>query len=419
MLISFTVGNYRSIKDPVTLSMVCSRIKELPKNVIETKRKGLKLLKSAVIYGANASGKSNVIKAMEFMGNFIRYSSKDTQKDDEIPVDSFLFNTETVGKPSHFEIVFLIDETIYRYGFEADRKKVHSEWLYSNPKGKDRELFFRDGNEFKIGNYFKEGRMLTDKTRENALFLSICAQFNGKISTEIFDWFTWYSVIDSLEDKRLLPWALDFLKDDDNKNDALKFISIADLQIVDINTKTSSISLFDKSLKDNEKKFYEIYHDIQENSTTSHFQYDKDLNKIGNVDLRLLDESEGTKKFIALLYYLVYITTYEINLKLMVDELDARLHPLIVNLIVRLFNDNKKSNAQLIFTTHDTNLLDNRLFRRDQIWFTEKDKYGATDLFSLVEFKGEVRNDASFEKDYIVGRYGALPFIGDFSSLLE
>ncbi|MBF0473383.1 MAG: ATP-binding protein [Nitrospirae bacterium] len=217
-----------------------------------------------------------------------------------------------------------------------------------------------------------------------------------------------------------MPYALDlFRNNDDDKNKALKLINLADLQIVDIKTKTDTISLFDKSLKDDRKKFFDIYNNIQNNSTTTHYQFDKDLNNIGNIDLNLLDESEGTKKFIALLYYFVDITIETMNRKLIIDELDARLHPLIVNSIVRLFNENTKSNTQLIFTTHDTNLLDKRLLRRDQIWFTEKNKYGATDLYSLVEFKGKVRNDASYEKDYIVGRYGSVPFIGDFSSLLE
>jgi len=402
MLISFTVGNYRSIKDPVTLSMVCSRIKELPQNTIETKRKGLRLLKTAVIYGANASGKSNVLKAMEFMKNFIYSSSMDRQKDDEIPVDSFLFNTETVGKLSYFEIVFLIDETIYRYGFEADRKRIHSEWLFSNPKGKERTLFSRDENGIKVGNNFKEGKRLESRTRDNALFLSVCVQFNGKVSSNIFVWVLRNDIFMGMDDIARLPLAL---KQFENKlfyKDLMKLLGLADLQIEDINIEPNA-------------KVTEIIR----TTTTSHFQYDKDNNNIGKLDLKLLNESDGTRKYIALSPSLLFASRENACIALIIDELDARLHPLISASIIRLYNENTKSNSQLIFSTHDTNLLDNELFRRDQIWFTEKDKYGATDLYSLVEFKGKVRNDASYEKDYIVGRYGAVPYIGDFSSLFD
>ncbi|MBF0542328.1 MAG: ATP-binding protein, partial [Nitrospirae bacterium] len=308
MLITFTVGNYRSIKDPVTLSMVCSRIKELPANIIETKRKGLKLLKTAVIYGANASGKSNVLKAMEFMGNFIKTCLDDTLKNKEIPVDEFIFNTETVGKPSYFEIIFLIDEMIYRYGFEVDRKRIHSEWLFSNLKGKDRMLFFRDENNIKVGNFFKEGKGLEDKTRDNALFLSVCAQFNGKVSLDILNWFMGSTVMMGMDDIAILQLTLELLKYADYKNEILKFISLADLQIVDIKTNANLILLINKILKDKDKNINDTLDKILKETTTTHFQYDKELNKIGNVDLNLFNESEGTKKFLAFIFFLVSLT---------------------------------------------------------------------------------------------------------------
>lgn len=402
MLIEFSIGNYRSFKDKVTFSMVAANIvakeKELDDNNVFALDDDLKLLNRAVIYGANASGKSNLPKALSFMKWFMINSSKETQSTEKIGVEPFELSTETEAKPSFFEIVFLLDGTKYRYGFEANQKRVISEWLFYVPKTNQTRLFERvsDGNLRKIkylSNIFK-GKGIYPKTRKNALFLSVAAQFNVEIAERILDWLTkQVNIVSGLDDQDHLSYTLNSLvENNDNKSEIIQLIKKLDLGIEQIRIKGASI-------KTGHKKF----------------------NKQGNyVSRKFFDldsqESEGTKKIISIAGLL--IDTLKYGKVLIFDEFDARLHPLISKAIVELFNskNTNSNNAQLIFMTDDTNLLSNKLFRRDQIWFTEKNKYGATDLYSLVEYK--IPNDASFESDYIKGRYGAIPFIGDLSQIL-
>ena len=195
MLMQITIGNFLSFKDPITFSMVASRIKEHEDSSTFLLNEKLRLLKSAVIYGANASGKSNFFKAMAFFKNFILTSSKETPATDEIKVTNFKLSTETENKPSLFEIVFLHEGIRYRYGFQVDKKEVQKEWFYYAPKRQEAKLFLREGSNIEIGSYYKEGKGLVEKTRNNALFLSVVAQFNGQISLKIIDWFTKFNII--------------------------------------------------------------------------------------------------------------------------------------------------------------------------------------------------------------------------------
>ncbi|MEH2293809.1 AAA family ATPase [Nostoc sp.] len=377
---------------------IVAKEKELDDNNVFALDDDLKLLNRAVIYGANASGKSNLPKALSFMKWFMINSSKETQSTEKIGVEPFELSTETEAKPSFFEIVFLLDGTKYRYGFEANQKRVISEWLFYVPKTNQTRLFERvsDGNLRKIkylSNIFK-GKGIYPKTRKNALFLSVAAQFNVEIAERILDWLTkQVNIVSGLDDQDHLSYTLNSLvENNDNKSEIIQLIKKLDLGIEQIRIKGASI-------KTGHKKF----------------------NKQGNyVSRKFFDldsqESEGTKKIISIAGLL--IDTLKYGKVLIFDEFDARLHPLISKAIVELFNskNTNSNNAQLIFMTDDTNLLSNKLFRRDQIWFTEKNKYGATDLYSLVEYK--IPNDASFESDYIKGRYGAIPFIGDLSQIL-
>lgn len=402
MLIEFSIGNYRSFKDKVTFSMVAANIvvkeKELDDNNVFTVDDDLKLLKRAVIYGANASGKSNLPKALSFMKWFMINSSKETQSTEKIGVEPFDLSTETEAQPSFFEIVFLLDGTKYRYGFQANQKRVISEWLFYVPKTNQTRLFERvyDGNSRKIKYLSKifKGEDIYPKTRSNALFLSVAAQFNVEIAERILDWFTkQVNIVSGLDDQDHLSSTLSSLaKNNENKSEIIQLIKKLDLGIEQIRIKGGSIK-------------------------TGHKRFDKQGNYV-SMNFFDLDsqESEGTKKIISIAGLL--IDTLKYGKVLIFDELDARLHPLISKAIVELFNSKNTNynNAQLIFMTDDTNLLSNKLFRRDQIWFTEKNKYGATDLYSLVEYK--ILKDASFESDYIKGRYGAIPFIGDLSQLI-
>lgn len=418
MLIEFSIGNYRSFKDKVTFSMVAANIvakeKELDDNNVFAVDNHLKLLKSAAIYGANASGKSNLAKALSFMKWFMINSSKETQSTEKIGVEPFELSTETEALPSFFEIVFLLNGTKYKYGFEANQKRVISEWLSYVPNTSLTRLFERvyDANSRKIKYLSKkfQAQDIYPKTRSNALFLSVAAQFNVEIAEKILDWLTKkVNIVSGLDDRDHLSYTISYLANKNyNKSEIIQLIKKLDLGIKQIRIKEAKNIPIEKI----------PYHFKGENSIkTGHERFDRRGNYI-SIKFFDLDnqESEGTKKIISIAGLLV--DTLKYGKVLIFDELDARLHPLISKAIVELFNskNTNPNNAQLIFMTDDTNLLSNKLFRRDQIWFTEKNKYGATDLYSLVEYK--IQNETSFESDYIKGRYGAIPFIGDLSQLI-
>jgi AAA15 family ATPase/GTPase len=423
MLIQFTVGNYLSFKEPVTLSMTATdekaKFEKLNENNVFKIDDELSLLKSAAVYGANASGKSNLVKAMAFMRWFVVNSSKDTLLTDLIGVEEFRFSMETEGKPSFFEIVFILEGRVYRYGFEVDKKRVVSEWLFHIPKVKESKLFERNGNEIKMTKVFKEGNLVADRTRRNALFLSVNAHFEGKISTKIFRWFeSDFNVISGIHSDIYKDLTVEYFSQ--YKNDILELIKKFDLGIDDISIDKEIWKIpadnLSNSMPENFRKFI-LDSEIQtDNIQTFHKKYDREGNVVSAAILDFDEnESEGTKKVFALAVPI--LDTLKNGEVLVVDELDARFHPLMTRTIIDLFNSNDTNphNAQLIFMTHDTNLLNKIVFRRDQIWFLEKNKEGVSDLYSLVEFKVDKNSD--FENDYIKGKYGAIPFIGNFIQL--
>lgn len=421
MLIQFSVGNFLSFKEVVTLSMVASSIKEHQETNVFAVNK-LNLLKSAVLYGANASGKSNLFKAMNFAKNFILNSSKETQSEEPIRVRNFKLSNETQNAPSYFEIIFICEKIKYRYGFEADKAEVQSEWLYYTPKTKETKLFEREKNNFKLGTHFKEGEDFRDKTRKNALFLSVVAQFNGEISNKILKWIkNNYNIISSAIDaphSNRLRFNAEQLKEPKRISEILNFLKIADLGIEDIKfeeLKFKSEDFIESSGVPEELK-NKLIEDGISVIHTLHIKYEK--NKPTTLVPFILeqDESEGTKKIFALSNPI--LDALKNGTVLVIDEFDDRLHPIITKFLIKLFNSKERNpnNAQLIFTSHDTNFLNKNIFRRDQIWFAEKDNYGSTDLYSLVEYK--VRKDASFDKDYILGKYGAIPFVGEPNFIL-
>jgi len=419
MLIEFRVGNFLSFKDPVTFSMSAAPISEHKENNVFKLDDKHDLLKSAVIYGANASGKSNLIKAMSLMKNFVQFSVNEDQAEVLIRVEKFRLNTETENKSSFFEIVFICDQKKFRYGFEVDHDGIHSEWLFFTPSRTEARLFVREGKDIKIGTtYFKEGKGIEDKTRPNALFLSVVAQFNGEISTQILKWFRRFNIISGLDDTNYKTFTLDQFEKEDFKQRHLQYLKIADIGIDDEDIRRIDPSELPEGIKSllskitsepKSTKGYAI--------STFHNKYNKNEKLPHKEEFSLVSESDGTQKFFGLLGPI--LNTLDRGSILVIDELDARLHPFITRFIIQLFHSKQTNpnNAQLIFATHDTNLLDRNLFRRDQIWFTEKDQYGATDLYSLVEYKN-VRKDAIYEKDYIAGKYGAVPFIKNFEVLL-
>ncbi len=418
MLIEFNAANVLSFKDNARLSMVASSDDALEDSNTFSED-NLKLLKSAVIYGANASGKSNLLAAMHFMRHMVINSSKDTQTNEEIDIDSFKLSSACEGKPSSFEIVFICSSGKYRYGFEVDRNNVHSEWLFNIPKTREAELFIREGNSFKVNKLrFKEGKDLEEKTRDNALFLSVCAQFNGNVSKNILTWFRNFRFIHSVNEAGPLGLTVDMLKEPERKKRIMAMTNIADLGIDDLRGRKEKITLekLPTDMPDELKKELIATGMMEIEMKTVHRKYGLKNEVVGDVIFDLDEnESSGTRRYLSMVGAI--LDTLDNGRILVIDELDARLHPLLTRSIVSLFNSPaNRSKAQIIFASHDTGLLDKELFRRDQIWFTEKDRYGATSLYSMIELKG-VRKEASFSKDYILGKFGAIPFIGDPSWL--
>ncbi|MFH0997663.1 MAG: ATP-binding protein [Pseudomonadota bacterium] len=394
-----------------------SKHKELDKNNIFHYKKSINLIKTAAIYGSNASGKSNFIKAFVFMRNFVINSSKESQAAEEIDVESHRLSTTTEKEPSFFEIIFVINEFRYRYGFKLDRKRVHSEWLFRS-KVRETNLFIRHNEEISAKGPFNEGKGIEKKTRQNALFLSVCAQWNGKIATEILKWFRNCGIISGIEDIGYRPFTITQLEQTAAKDKILSFIREFDFGISDLKVTHTSITEdnFPKNIPESFRKYLLERGANKTTIYTTHKKFNEKGECVGDEIFELdQNESDGTKKAFSFSGPLLDVIA---NGKvLIVDELDARLHPIITQAIVQMFHDKhlNPNNAQLLFATHDTNLLNNNFFRRDQVWFMEKNKYGATDLYSLADFK--VRNDASFEKDYIAGKYGGIPFLGGIKRL--
>ncbi|OIK10067.1 ATP-binding protein [Bacillus sp. MUM 13] len=412
MLITFNVKNFMSFRDATTLSLESEPITE-HEDTHTFEHQETKLLKTAVIYGANASGKSNLLKAMKVMRDLILNSSKESTATEGINVTPFLLNTHSANEPTIFEIEFIHKDLIYRYGFSVDKKKVHEEWLYL----KELKLFDRKGNKYdlpKSSPFHNEGKGLQAKTRDNALFLSVVANFNGKIALDIQSWIEDFKFISGM-DNRSMNQIGDLLDKPSYKEKILKLIRAADIGIEDLKVEEIEYTFGDSVLPKNFKG--QILYSVRKT-----FNEEEQEAGLQTFDVRL-SESEGTKKFLALVGPIIEIL--ENGGVLLVDELDAKLHPHLTRKIVEMFNsyDVNKSNAQLIYATHDVTNLTNKQFRRDQLWFVEKDRIGSSELFSLADFRDvddkKIRKDASYAKDYMLGKYGAIPKFHSWKRALE
>ena len=369
MIIQFSIANYLSFKEPTTLSLAATSLREPEAEAsgvsFELDDINLKLLKSAVVFGANASGKSNLIKALHFFKDFVFNSFKALQSDEQISVEPYRLNAASAKEPSMMEMVMAVEGNIFRYGFEVTPTAVCKEWLYRKackPRSKEIELFYRENGLFNVHAKYNQAQELVNKKmiRDNALLLSTLAQFNDPTAVSLIRWLGETQCLSDQDETNIWKDALKHL-DDPNDNDG---------------------------------------------------------NKTGDVSFPFeVNESEGTLKYFSFAYPILH--ALDAGTRLIIDELGAKLHPTLLEHIVGLFNNatTNPRNAQLIFTTHDTNLLSSHLFRRDQIWFTQKDIYGASRLFSLAEYK--VRSNAPFERDYLLGKFGATPIIGNPNYALQ
>ena len=422
MLIKFIIKNFKSFKEQTILSMVASSLTDFEENNVITTPK-LRVLKIGSIYGANASGKSNLIDGLATMRWLIINSAKNVNRNEQINVEPFLLHTGTENEPSEFEIELMLNTTRYRYGFLVDKKKVHEEWLFETKKRKEYPMFLRKEQTIKVWDRFKSAKGLEKRTRPNALFLSVAGHWEAEEAIEINNWFWKMNLIHGLKTEEYTRVTIEKIKKTKDKRKIMKLLRYADLGIDDVKIYEGG-HFYDSVVAEERLMMYgDIYKSLglekpdETEIKTTHAKYNEQGNRLYEaVQFSMKDqESEGTKKYFNIIGKIV--EAIEKNEVVVIDELDARLHPLITKSIIRLFTSIPESRAQIIFTTHDTNILDKRMIRRDEVYFVEKDKFGASKLYSLVEFK--TRKESPMDKNYLNGKFGAIPFVKDFSTALR
>ncbi len=404
-LLQFSVANYRSIYTRKSISFTGSSIKDEPRSNIVYFNK-IRCTRTTAVYGANSSGKSNLMLAMSTMVRMLFDSAK-LNDGDSLPYNPFVLSVSSQDEPTLFEAVFVINDWKYRYGFEYKDDAIVSEWLYrvTTKKITEEALFIRKNEGIGVNEQsFKEGVGLEEKTNANRLFLSLVAQVGGEniISKEVLSFFRQINVISGIVEYGYQDVTKKiFLSKMDISENATKLFKALKLGFGEVIAR--KVEKLDG--KGNEIEIY-----------TTHNVYTKKGRKSGHVFFNMDSmESAGTRKVFDLAGPI--IDTLKYGKVLVVDELDAKMHPLLSQYLVNLFNNPEKNvaNAQLIFSTHNTHLLSSSMLRRDQIWFTEKNSKEETDIYSMMDILlpdgSKPRGDGNLEKNYMMGRYGAIPFI--------
>ena len=426
MLLNFAVTNYRSIKERQVFSMMA--VDGLPheESLIHSKD-GISILPVALLFGANASGKSNILRAFGMMRQMVLDSVRLNPDDTLDEYEPFLLDEESRNNSTELEAEFIIKgeggiEHHYRYGLAFSETLITEEWLYIYEGGNETELFSRYRDKVQVNETeFPEGKGKEDALNSNRLFLSLIAQLNGTESKEIISWFDRgkFVTASQIEEYRIVTTSL--LKHKKNLtalddivhfiDTVLTFLSNIDMSITELSIKEEPVAL-PKELPEEIKKV--LYQDGQTSLEilSTHNRYNRQGEIIGKEIFNIgHNESEGTQKITDLLG-LIFLTLVGGRL-LVIDELDAKLHPLLTRAIVQLFTNPKINphGAQLVFTTHDTNQLHLDYVRRDEIWFTEKSPVEATELYSHIEFKDFDQFTDNITEQYVNGRYGAIPRI--------
>ena len=422
MIIEFSVKNYRSIRDLQTISFKATGLKSPAGSDIDAdnivKSNGVSLLKTVGLYGANASGKSNMLMALSYFAHAVRTLATDSRGVRPL-YDPFLFETSNEG--CFFQVVLLLNGKKYRYGFVVNKSdnvpgknssndvKIESEWLYGNVGKNMKRLFLRVGNEVKENNLpTSEGMVIPTKLPyPHTLFLVHAAAFDAKgIPMQIANYLTIHTINNIIEKglfrgvsiniiKESTPFFLSFLKRFNMKYD--------DIELID-----------DESYPDNDYSNFPL--DKVLLKRTTHDGNNTPLSM--NLEYR---ESAGNKKIFDLAGVLLMAFISEDDpFLIVIDEIDSNFHPSLLIKLIKMFNDPKinKNNSQLLFTSHDTNLMSPSIMRRDQFYFAEKQEDESTRLYSLADLRG-IRNDADFAKQYLAGYYGALPVLNDYTEVEE
>lgn len=407
MLIEFSVENYLSFQERVTLSMESSSGTKLPQNVIRTPKKK-RLLKSVAIYGANSSGKSNLIKAISFMHKMVT-SSHNFNIDTKIEVTPFKLNNECYKNPSHFEIKFFHENIIYRYGFSCNSRRIVDEYLFYATAKKEHKIFERtDTENYSFGVDEEQQEFIKSQVIENTLYLSRATQLKYQKTRDP------YLFISNLVININPLWGNYTIRklheDSEFKTKILEIMKKADfggIENIFVKKETKPIQTVNFNFNQKNESSIEV-----ENSINDFFEvkFTHENENGEKVNFDPIEESQGTIRTLAILGPLFDIM--ENGKVAVIDEFDSSLHPKITRLLIMLFQSTKnKKNGQLIFTTHDTSLLDNDLFRTDQIYFCSKEPNKNTKLSSLLDY--DVRQVTDFEKVYLSGRVGGIPFIDE------
>jgi AAA15 family ATPase/GTPase len=399
MLVQFSVKNYRSLKDKTTLSMLAGADKEHIGDLIAVSDKK-SLVPVAAIYGANSSGKSNILMALRTMQDMITGASAQLLKEKKLPYDPFLFSHGTEGVPTEFEIIYYYNGVKYAYGFSYDTKQILTEDLYHWPNGREALIFSRNRDQYEFRENVNEQMTLAGRTPSNKLYLVSSNEWNAPQTELAYKWFA----------EKLLPYDEHDTPDITNtvletpgnpiinphqehplRDKIVKEFILADLGIVGADVSVDPV------FKD-KRNVWMIHRVVEDGSARG-------------VLMPLEQESKGTQRFFSRIG--PWILALEKGGILIVDEIEASLHPMLTRRLVEMMQNSEinKNHAQLIFTTHDVMLLDLTLLRRDQIWFTEKDPETlSTDMFSLWDFSA--RKGENIRKGYLQGRFGAIPFLG-------
>ena len=394
MLIQFSVENFRSFKDKVVFSMLASKDVAHPESVVLFGEKN-RFLKSCVVYGANASGKSNLLSALWFMVSYV-LSSHEKQLNLPTGRIPFKFDADNMKRDTSFEVIFTCDGVKYAYGFSVNDKEVTEEYLYHYPHGRKALIFERTNTtKYRFTTDVDLQQNLKERNSRNKLYLSTAANWNYDKVVPVFNWFSSCLFLNQNTYGQAYGVNAESLQDDDYRDKIAGMLRAADFGIHGLRYREGTVS-FNGAIQGVYDNIDAVHHVIDKSGNTQVYS------------LNMAEESNGTNAYLDLIG-LVY-KTLESGGIFVADEIDAHLHPLLTEQIVALFNSEKSNskNAQLVFTTHNTNLLDLDILRRDQIWFTEKDEQtSVSELFSLDDYS--VRKDAKVEKKYLLGRFGAIP----------
>jgi AAA15 family ATPase/GTPase len=420
MLLEFSVRNFRSFRDEQTLSLFAGPGDELQ----ETHTMPIpgsddeRALRSAVIYGPNASGKTNLLLAVDAMRKIVVNSASTLQRGDDISwIEPFRFTEEARNSSTTFRVSFILNDVEHEYEFKATRTEILEEGLYSYPKGRRRRIYKRkrnsnhpDGEFEKSPHFGGQKEQIWQATRANALYLSTAAQLNNEDLSQVYDWFR--NTLTYLTGRRMAAnhpgraRSTRACEDPESREKILTLLDAADVGIRNLHVEEepsdSPHVLTVHGSHDTEGDWTSVQLDRKR----IRFQHTEEDDKEGLLDLD--EESHGTQQLFALAGPILDVL--ENGWVLLVDELDASLHPKMVLEVAGLFN-NPETNphgAQLIFNTHDTTLLDQDVLRRDQIWLTEKFEQGETKLTPLLDFSPRKHTEA-LEKNYRQGRYGGIP----------